>query len=139
MEKRTISKIIAVVILMALCTIYAMLVHDTDQTPYTSVDNETAKELLQYHAGETIVIDVRTADEYAAGHLPDAINIDVKTDSFQQAICKFENTPVVLLYCRSGRRSKQAASIVAKKLTSSKIYELDNGILGWDGDIVTGE
>lgn len=139
MNTRTISKIIAVLIIMAICTTYVMLKKTTDQKPYNSVDNEKAKELLHDHAGKTIIIDVRTADEYATGHLPDAINIDVKTDSFQQSICKFKEYPVVLIYCRSGRRSKQAASIIAEKFTSSIIYELDKGILGWDGDIVTEE
>ena len=51
------------------------------------------------------VIDVRTADEYAAGHLEGAVNIDVEAGNFDAAIAQLDKDKTYLVYCRSGRRS----------------------------------
>ena len=82
-------------------------------------------------ADSTVVrLDVRTAEEYAAGHIADALNIDVLEDNFEQtALAKIEKSRTVALYCHSGRRSKRAASILAKH--GYKVIELSSGYNGW--------
>jgi rhodanese-related sulfurtransferase len=60
-----------------------------------------------------VVIDVRTAAEYAAGHIAGAQNIDVEAADFSSRISTLDGTTPVLVYCRSGRRSATAAEQMA--------------------------
>lgn len=77
-----------------------------------------------------VVLDVRTAEEYAEGHLPNAINIDVLKDDFEsKATSVLPGSTPVALYCRSGNRSKKAATILAGKGYS--VTELQKGYNGW--------
>ena len=60
-------------------------------------------------------LDVRTADEYAEGHIDNAINIDVLKDDFEsKATATLPKDKTIALYCRSDRRSKNAAKILTK-------------------------
>lgn len=58
------------------------------------------------------LINVRTAEEYAAGHLEGAINIDVTASDFQEKIADLDKSATYTLYCRSGKRAEQAAEIM---------------------------
>lgn len=62
---------------------------------------------------DTVVIDVRTPDEYASGHLEGAINIDLQSGAFEQEVQQLPVDGEYVVYCRSGNRSAQAASIMA--------------------------
>ena len=80
------------------------------------------------------LIDVRTAEEYKQGHIPGAINIDVNSSDFAERCLKvLRSGETAALYCRSGRRSKNAANILSSRWTS--IIELDGGFLSWTSDI----
>ena len=66
-------------------------------------------------SAETCVIDVRTPQEYDEGHLLNAINIDWQKDGFIDEISKKIDKSVRLaIYCRSGRRSAAAASVLSE-------------------------
>lgn len=75
-------------------------------------------------------LDVRTIAEYSEGHIPGSININVLDESFAGVADSLllKDKPVAL-YCRSGKRSKKAASILSKK--GYKVYDLDKGFNGW--------
>ena len=76
------------------------------------------------------ILDVRTAEEYVAGHLSDALNIDVKQSSFkEEALKQLDKNRKVAVYCRSGRRSAHAASILAED--GFQVINLEGGILAW--------
>ena len=82
-----------------------------------------------------IILDVRRADEYAAGHIPGAINVaneNISTDEIPELPDKNQ---LIMVYCRSGRRSKEAAEKLVK-LGYTNIVEF-GGILDWKGEIVT--
>lgn len=82
-----------------------------------------------YSAG-TCLIDVRTAQEYADGHLLNAINIDWQKDGFIDQINTMFNKDLTLaLYCRSGRRSAEAASALSD--AGYKVINLKEGYQGW--------
>lgn len=81
-------------------------------------------------AGVT-VIDVRTAQEFAAGHIADAINIDVEGAGFEAGIAALDKRKTYAVYCHSGRRSLIAANAMADAGFTS-IYNLDGGIIAWD-------
>lgn len=70
-----------------------------------TVNSPQAAELVS--AG-TVIIDVRTPEEFAAGHLDGAVLIDIKHPSFDAEITKLEATASYIVYCRSGNRSAQA-------------------------------
>lgn len=98
-----------------------------------------------------VLIDVRTAAEYAQGHLPDAaLNIDVLEENFAAKVksalqsssgsasastsgcasaSPSKSAPTLAIYCRSGRRSKNAAAILAKE--GYKVIELAGGFNSW--------
>ena len=61
---------------------------------------------------ETVVVDVRTPAEYAEGHLEGAVNIDLQDSGFEEAITALDDDGQYVVYCRSGNRSAQAASLM---------------------------
>lgn len=62
------------------------------------------------------LLDVRTAEEYDEGHIKNAILIDVRSESFlTTAEKKLDKKKTIAVYCRSGRRSAHAASLLAEK------------------------
>lgn len=82
------------------------------------------------------ILDVRTRDEYAKGHIPNSINIDVKQNGFgDKALTELDKDNPVAVYCRSGRRSKLAATILTDMGYS--VYELNQGIVAWKGEVQT--
>lgn len=58
------------------------------------------------------VVDVRTAAEFASGHLDGALNIDFQDADFASQIAQLPKDGVYYLYCRSGSRAGQAASVM---------------------------
>lgn len=76
------------------------------------------------------LIDVRTPQEFAEGRLPGAVNIDCSTPSFVEEVeARVPKDREVALYCRSGRRSAEAASLLVK--AGYKVADLAGGILAW--------
>ena len=59
-----------------------------------------------------IVIDVRTAEEFAQGHVPGARNLDLNCGDFAAALAGLDPDATYLLYCRSGNRSGTAAQMM---------------------------
>lgn len=76
------------------------------------------------------LVDVRTVAEYSDGHIPGSININVLDDNFGAAAEEIlQKDRPVAVYCKSGRRSRNAANILVEK--GFKVYNLDKGIQGW--------
>ncbi|MBQ6992066.1 MAG: rhodanese-like domain-containing protein [Clostridia bacterium] len=81
-----------------------------------------------------IILDVRTIEEYNEGHIPNAIcipNESIGSDIIEKLPNKEQ---LILIYCRSGNRSKQAAEKL-KKLGYTNLIEF-GGIIDWKGEIV---
>ena len=107
-----------------------------EERSYTQIDQETAKEMMAQDDGH-VVVDVRRQDEYDEGHIPGAIlipNESIGCDS-PEALPDYDQ--IILVYCRSGNRSKQAAQKLAS-MGYTNIYEF-GGIIDWKGEIVTSE
>jgi phage shock protein E len=75
----------------------------------------------------TVVVDVRTPAEYAAGHVDGAVNIDVESGTFGSEIAALPKDTTYAVYCRSGRRSAIAADEMSKAGFTS-IVNLKGGI-----------
>ena len=82
-----------------------------------------------------IVVDVRRQDEYDAGHIPGAILIPNESIGTQPPEELPDLDQIILIYCRSGNRSKQAAQKLSD-MGYTNIYEF-GGINTWTGEIVT--
>ena len=80
-----------------------------------------------------VILDVRTASEYAEGHIEGAMNIDVRSDSFaERAESLLPKEKTIAVYCRSGRRSAQAANLLAK--SGYRVVNLSGGIIAWNAE-----
>ena len=78
----------------------------------------------------TVILDVRTAGEYAAGHIAGAINIDVESANFDSKIANLDKNVEYSIYCHSGRRSMIAANKMAET-GFTKLTNLQDGIISW--------
>lgn len=95
---------------------------------YQQITQEEAKEMMDTQ--EVIVLDVREQNEYDSGHIPGAVLLPVGTiDEDTAAAVIPEKDSTVLVYCRSGNRSKTASSALAE-LGYTNIYEF-GGINSW--------
>ena len=95
---------------------------------YQQITQEEAKEMMDTQ--EVLILDVREQSEYDGGHIPGAVLLPVGTidkDTAAQVITEQDTT--VLVYCRSGNRSKTASSLLAE-LGYTNIYEF-GGISTW--------
>ena len=80
-----------------------------------------------------IILDVRRPDEFAEGHIPGAINVPNEEIGTAEIAELPDKAQMILVYCRSGRRSKEASEKLVK-LGYTNIVEF-GGILDWKGEI----
>ena len=101
---------------------------------YKQISQGEAKQMMDKDDGH-VIVDVRRADEYAEGHIPGAILIPNESIENEppEALPDFDQ--IILIYCRSGRRSKEAAQKLAD-MGYSNVYEF-GGIIDWTGEIVS--
>ena len=99
---------------------------------FRSVDADRFAQVIE---DTTVVrLDVRTASEYSQGHIPGALLIDVtQADFMQKAEQLLPMDKTIALYCRSGRRSKTAAQLLAKH--GYQVVELNTGFNSWKGKV----
>ena len=101
---------------------------------YRQISQEEAKEMMKRDDGH-VVVDVRRRDEYDAGHIPGAILIPNESIGTERPAELPDLKQVILVYCRSGRRSKEAAQKLFD-MGYTSVFEF-GGILDWTGDVVT--
>ena len=106
----------------------------SETATYQQITQEKAKEMMQADDGH-IIVDVRRQDEYDSGHIPGAILIPNESIGTEQPKELPDLDQVILIYCRSGRRSKEASQKLAD-MGYTHIYEF-GGIIDWTGEIVT--
>ena len=95
---------------------------------YRQISQDAAKKMMDTQ--EVIILDVREQDEYDGRHIPGAVLLSVGTiDGDTAAAVIPEKDATVLVYCRSGNRSKTASSALAE-LGYTNIYEF-SGINTW--------
>lgn len=113
----------------------------TDKEPvkemtYQQISQEKAMEMMQQDDGH-IIVDVRTKEEYDEGHIPGAVCLPNERIEVLMEKVLPDKDQIILVYCRSGNRSKHASEKLAKA-GYRNVYEF-GGIITWQGEIVTGE
>ena len=94
-------------------------------------------EAMHRSKDETIILDVRTLEEYNQGHIPNARLTDIQNPpNFLQELELLNRSKTYLVYCRSGARSSQACMLMKNKGVEN-CFNLLGGINQWNGKIVT--
>ena len=99
---------------------------------YRSITMDEAVTMMAQETGY-IILDVRRPDEFAAGHIPNAINVPNESIGTAEIPELPDKDQLIMVYCRSGRRSKEASEKLVK-LGYTNIVEF-GGILDWKGEI----
>ena len=102
------------------------------ENTYQQITQKEAKNMMDTQ--EVLVLDVRERDEFDVGHIPGAILLPVGTisEATAAAVIPADDT-VVLVYCRSGNRSKTASAALAE-LGYTQVYEF-GGINTWPYEV----
>ena len=108
----------------------------SEESTYRQVNAEEADSMMEEESGY-IILDVRTTEEYSEKHIPGAINIPNETIGTEDIPELPDMEQLILVYCRSGNRSKQASEKLVK-LGYTNIVEF-GGINDWTGETVSGE
>ena len=103
---------------------------------YRQISMDEAVAMMDQESGY-IILDVRTPEEFAEKHIPNAINVPNETIGMDEISALPDKDQLIMVYCRSGRRSKEAAEKLVK-LGYTNIVEF-GGILDWKGETVSGE
>ena len=125
-------KLILILLAVMLLTACGNEKENNQEAVYMNITAEEAKQIMDTETGY-IILDVRTQEEYDESHIPGAIvipNTEIETRAEQELTDKGQ---LLLVYCRSGRRSKQAAEILVEQgYTNIKEF---GGILDWPYEV----
>ena len=90
---------------------------------------------LQTQTSGSIILDVRTEEEFESGYIAGAKNLDIRGGAdFISSIEELDKTKAYFVYCRSGARSGQACQLM-EQMGFEQVYNLDGGVLAWEGDL----
>lgn len=107
-------------------------VKNEKKAEYKKITSDEAKNIMSTQ--KAIVVDVRSLEEYDEGHIPNAISVPLETIE-NEAETKLKNKDdLILVYCRSGRRSREAALRLIEKGYTNVIDF--GGIQDWNGEVV---
>ncbi len=121
---------------MTLMALAAGLVGCCPTTPTSNgvvdVTVTEANNLIQQFEGDAnfVILDVRTAAEFAAGHIADAVNLDVRSGTFATDIGALNKSKAYLVYCLGGVRSGEATDIMSAQ-GFDNLYDMVDGYSGW--------
>lgn len=125
--------IIMLILNLSLFSLTSCQANTTDTASYEQISPEEAKTIMDTET-DYVILDVQTADEYAEGHIPNAVNLDHEDISSKAEALLPDQDALILVYCRSGRRSKIAAEALVT-LGYSNVKEF-GGINDWPYEIV---
>ncbi len=94
------------------------------------VDLDPAAFKAKMEGPNTLVLDVRTPEEIAAGKIAGAFDLDIQNPEFKSQVEKLDKAKTYLVYCKKGGRSARACSIL-EEAGFEKIYNLKGGYDGW--------
>ena len=122
-------------ILSALLLLSGCVSEGGEADTYRQVTMDEAVSIMQ-EENDYVILDVRRPDEFAEKHIPGAVNIPNETIDTAEIPDLPDKDQLILVYCRSGNRSKQASEkLVALGYTN--IVEF-GGIIDWTGETATG-
>ena len=130
--KRTIPFFLMMTLLLTGCAAPAPSSSPEART-YRRITMQEAVEMMEKEENY-VILDVRTHEEFAQGHIPGAIVIPNETIGTDEIPQLPEKDQLIMVYCRSGNRSRQASDKLVK-LGYTNVVEF-GGIIDWPGEIV---
>lgn len=103
----------------------------------TTMNELTPNEWAELHSKtpESVILDVRTEEEFESGYIAGAKNLDIRGGSaFVSSVEKLDKSKAYFVYCRSGARSGQACQLM-EQMGFERVYNLEGGVLAWEGDL----
>lgn len=94
------------------------------------VSPDEAAVILAHPPDDLVVLDVRTAEEFAEGHLSEATMLDFYAPDFADRLAGLDRNVPYLVYCRSGNRSGQTRALM-DDLGFTQVADVDGGIAAW--------
>lgn len=134
MMRKIVCMALMAVIMAAACGCGDAVSAPTGQAAYRQVSSDEAGKMMERETGY-IIVDVRTQQEYDEGHIPKAVCIPNETIDREPPTLLSDKEQKIFVYCRSGRRSKEAAQKLAD-MGYKNIVEF-GGIRDWHGAITT--
>ena len=122
------KKLILLLLAMMLLTACGQHKENDQGAVYVNITAEEAKQIMDSEGGY-IILDVRTQEEYDEGHIPGATQISHEEITEKAEEVLTDKDQLILVYCRSGRRSKIAAEALVE-LGYTNIKEF-GGIIDW--------
>lgn len=132
--KKTQGLVCFLLLVLVLSGLAACRTQETPPPAYEQITAAEAKALMDSEA-DCIILDSRTTEEYESGHIPGAILIPDSEITERAAQELPDRDALILVYCRSGRRSKLASAALAE-LGYSNVKEF-GGIIDWPYEVVT--
>lgn len=126
-RKETLIVVVLGVVVAALVVFVYYYTESTGRISYGDITVEQAKKLIETKPS-LVILDVRTVWEFEDGHIEGAINIPV--EELQQRLGELNLSDEILVYCRTGNRSRRAVQILADNGFSS-VYHMLGGIEAW--------
>ena len=128
------KKLLWIILAVMLLTACTQEKENKQEAVYVNITAAEAKEIMDTQQGY-IILDTRAQDEYDEGHIPGAILIPHDEILEKAEGILTDKDQLILVYCRSGRRSKLAAEDLVK-LGYTNIKEF-GGIIDWPYEVVT--
>ena len=126
------KKLIVLLLAVLLLTACGQDKENDQGAAYLNITAEEAKQIMDNEEGY-IILDVRTQEEYNQGHIPGAIVISHEEIAEKAEEVLTDKNQLILVYCRSGRRSKIAAEALVE-LGYTNIKEF-GGIIDWPYEV----
>jgi len=101
---------------------------------YTTLEPEEFQKMIR-ETSKSMIIDVRSRNEFDDEKIPHAMNIDIMNPNFNKKFSKFDKEKTYFMYCQKGGRSARACKRLAK-LGFEKVYNLKGGINNYTGRTV---
>ena len=99
-----------------------------------AVSPQALQALLATEADQTVILDVRSQQEYAQGHVPTAINIPHNAILENPDLLEPYQGRKLVVYCRSGRRAGRVTDLLKSSDTDWTLYHLQGDFLGWQAE-----
>ena len=126
------KKLVFLLLAVMMLTACGQDIENDQGAVYVNITAEEAKQIMDSEEGY-IILDVREQDEYDAGHIPEAILIPYTQIGEKAEDVLTDKDQMILVYCRSGRRSKLAAEALVE-LGYTNIKEF-GGIIDWPYEV----
>lgn len=120
------------VILIIQIAVAVFLLSGCGSAGYKQISQDEALQMMQEQS-DYLIVDVRRPDEFAEEHIAGAINVPNETIEDEMPEGLPDKEQILLVYCRSGRRSKEASQKLAD-MGYTNVYEF-GGINNWEGEI----